>query len=369
MKDTVFFPSFGNRPTRLVGREGLLREIESGLERPAGSRERATVLLGQRGSGKTALLWELFDFALGEGIVAASPTVVADGMLERMVEKLQDSGERYVKGRKARVSGGSIGALGFSAGLQFTREVQESKSAQYRLTQLVRRINEQGHGVMLLVDELQANSGDLRNLIITYQELVGEDLDVSVVMAGLPGAVSATLNDKVLTFLNRAQKRTLEPLAASDVDAYYEQAFDSLGVRLTAEMRHAAVEATFGSPYMLQLVGHNIVERAEDSGSISRQRLDEALAYSREDFENDVCKTTLAALSDVDIEFLAAMAHDEGESSISDIAQRMGVTPDYAQKYRRRLIGGGIVESPRRGKVAFAVPYLAHYLSRNRGPW
>ena len=47
---------------------------------------------------------------------------------------------------------------------------------------------------------------------------------------------------------------------------------------------------------------------------------------------------------------------------MADVAERMGVTSDYAQKYRRRLIDAGVIESPRRGYVAFAVPYLADYL-------
>ena len=75
-----------------------------------------------------------------------------------------------------------------------------------------------------------------------------------------------------------------------------------------------------------------------------------------------MCSTTLAALSDKDVEFLRAMAQGEGESSIADIAERMGVTADYAQKYRRRLIDSGVVEQVRRGHVAFAVPELAGYL-------
>lgn len=50
---------------------------------------------------------------------------------------------------------------------------------------------------------------------------------------------------------------------------------------------------------------------------------------------------------------------------MSEIARRMGVTLDYAKKYRRRLIESGIIESPRRGKAAFAVPCLAGYLKRS----
>ena len=41
----------------------------------------------------------------------------------------------------------------------------------------------------------------------------------------------------------------------------------------------------------------------------------------------------------------------------------MSVTPDYAQKYRRRLIDAGVIEQARRGYVRFAVPYMADYLS------
>ena len=73
---------------------------------------------------------------------------------------------------------------------------------------------------------------------------------------------------------------------------------------------------------------------------------------------NDVCQTTLAALSDQDAAFLNAMAEDEGVSSISTVAD--------AQKYRRRLIDAGIVETAGRGKVAFAVPLLPEYLKELR---
>lgn len=45
-----------------------------------------------------------------------------------------------------------------------------------------------------------------------------------------------------------------------------------------------------------------------------------------------------------------------------DIAERMGATSDYAQKYRRRLLDAGVIERARRGYVRFAVPYLADYL-------
>lgn len=367
IEDTIFSPSFGNRPSYLVGRESVLAKFEGDLKSRPGSKERACVMLGQRGSGKTVLLWEIADRAAAMGYVVATPTIVAEGMSERILEKIQDAGSRYVHDAAPRVTGGSISAFGFSAGLQFSKETRQTKSFGYKLTQLARRLSEQGHGLLMLVDELQANSPEVRQLVIAYQELVGEGLDVAIVLAGLPGAVSSTLNDKVLTFLNRAQKVRLGPLASNDIDAFYLRAFAELGVKLSASERKRAVEATGGSPYMLQLVGHSIVVRADADGGVSSVALDDALERSCEEFENDVCETTLASLSDRDISFVSAMAQDDGPSAIADVTKRMGVTPDYAQKYRKRLIDAGVISAYGRGRVAFAVPYLATYLRKEAG--
>ena len=361
-EDVIFSPAFGNRPSHLVGRQQIICSFLEGLQKRPGDRDRATVLLGQRGSGKTVLLWELADRAKEVGFVVASPTVVTGGMLDRIIEKIQDDGERFAKEKTTRLVGGSIGALGFSAGLQFSREVQESKSFQYKLDHLCRKLEEHGKGILILVDELQANDAQIRQLVAAYQELVGERRNIALAMAGLPAAVSATLNDRVLTFLNRARKITLEPLAFSEVDAFFEQAFRKLGLVVPEEVRRAASRATQGSPYLLQLVGHNIALYADDNGSVDKSVLERAVASAQEDFENDVCKTTLAALSDQDNMFLKSMACDEGPSRVADVAARMEVTPDYAQKYRRRLIDAGVIEPIRRGEVAFAVPYLADYL-------
>ncbi|MDO4808282.1 MAG: hypothetical protein Q4A07_13655 [Coriobacteriales bacterium] len=77
-----------------------------------------------------------------------------------------------------------------------------------------------------------------------------------------------------------------------------------------------------------------------------------------------MCETSLAALSAKDNAFLAAMAQDDGPSRVSDVAARLGVTADYAQKYRRRLLNAGIIRVAARGEVAFAVPYLQDWLRR-----
>lgn len=362
MIDEVFSPAFGNRPSQLVGRKALLDELMQGLSSKPGSRERATVLLGQRGLGKTVLLWELADRAREQGFVVASPTVVSDIMLDRIIEKLQSDSKRYTKDKRGQIVGGTIGALGFSAGVQFSDQAGDAKSFGYKILEIAQQLGERGHGLLILVDELQANSSELKQLLIAYTELVGERQNAAIVLAGLPAAISSVLNEHVLTFLNRANKVALGPLSINDVDAFFDHAFKQAGLSIDPELRREASAATQGSPYMLQLVGYNTVRYAGESGSVTPDVLENALYTARETFEEDICQTTLAALSDRDVDFLRAMAEDNDPSRISEIAQRMGVADDYAQKYRKRLIGSGIIEQARRGYVRFAIPYLADYL-------
>lgn len=302
------------------------------------------------------------------GYAVATPTVVSEGMLERVVEKIQESGEKLVPNRDgAHVSGASVGALGFSVGLEFSRVVQETKSFQFKLTQLARELTSRGHGILILIDELQANSPEVRQLVTAYQELVGEGLNVAMVLAGLPGAVSATLNDKVLTFLNRSRKIKLGPLRIEDVRAFYERAFAQLEITVDDAGISYLARSTQGSPYLLQLLGYNVTLRLPNGGTADESILRRAAASSEEDYKNDVCGTTIASLSGQDVEFLAAMAQDEGPSRMKAVSERMDRTQDYAQKYRRRLINAGVIEAVGHGLVDFSVPFLREYLQDAEG--
>ena len=97
--DEIFSPSFGNRPSYLVGRQDIMTSLIEGLSSAPGSKDRAVVLLGQRGSGKTVLLWELAERAAKDGLVVASPTIASEAMLPH---RRKDSGERgLVRRRRA----------------------------------------------------------------------------------------------------------------------------------------------------------------------------------------------------------------------------------------------------------------------------
>ena len=60
---------------------------------------------------------------------------------------------------------------------------------------------------------------------------------------------------------------------------------------------------------------------------------------------------------------LEGMLDDDGASRLSDIAERMGVSGNYAAQYRRRLIERGVIGPRGRGKVAFELPGMRDFLS------
>ena len=337
MKDDYFVPSFGNKPRNLVGRENIMSKFEECLNSVPGSRDRALVMLGQRGAGKTVLLLELAQMATEKGFVVALPTVVSKEMPVRVVEKLISSSENVLKNKK---------------------------SFSQKLNEICKEINKNGHPVLILIDELQANNEELKQLIIAYQEMVGEGIDVALVMAGLPGAVSSVLNEHVLTFINRSTKIELEPLRQNDIEIYYTKAFNELGINIDNETIKKAARQTEGSPYMMQLIGHYITILSDDSGVIGKDNISKALTMAEDDYQNDICKTTLATLSEKDILFLKAMSKDGEESEVNDIAERMGVSNQYIQIYKKRLIQSGVINQPSRGKVRIVIPYLKEFLAK-----
>ncbi len=362
MRDDYFDPSFGNRPQNLIGRNKYINEFKNALETRPGSRERSILLLGQRGYGKTVMLLEMADIAGQNGYIVASPTVTSPELTNRILEKLVYSGEKYLSKEKHELTGGNISILGFGAGYQVQGKKEEQRSFAFRLSELCKEFSKKGMGVMLLVDEVQANNEALKQLIIAYQEIVGEGGNIAIVMAGLPGAISSTLNNKVLTFLNRARKMDLSPIEESEIFAYYKEIFNRSAIKISNEQIRRAATFTNGSPYLMQLVGHYIMIYSDESGTLSTEDYESALADAKKDFVNDIGMTTLNELSGKDIEFLTAMSEDDGPSSISKVAERMKVSSAYAQLYKRRLIDAGVIEQTRRGIVDFSVAYLKEYL-------
>ncbi len=66
-------------------------------------------------------------------------------------------------------------------------------------------------------------------------------------------------------------------------------------------------------------------------------------------------------LSPMDRRFLIEMLPDEPDSSLADVAARLGRSLQYARTYRRRLIAAGAISTSTKGRVRFL-----HHAFRSR---
>ncbi|WP_419926806.1 hypothetical protein [Candidatus Poriferisocius sp.] len=76
---------------------------------------------------------------------------------------------------------------------------------------------------------------------------------------------------------------------------------------------------------------------------------------------DQIAGPTWNRLSPMDRRFLIEMLPDEPDSSLADIATRLGRSLQYARTYRRRLIAAGAVRSSSKGRVRFL-----HHAFRSR---
>lgn len=357
-----FQPTFGNKPDNIVGREGEITAFMRGLDEPVGSRDRCTLFLGQRGMGKTAMLLELAERAQSRDYIVARVTT-HEKMPEAIIEQIQLNGSAFFKDEKKNLTGISAGALGFSFGLSFSEAAQQQYGFRTKMSLLCDRLEQKGKGILILIDEVHTSPA-MREVATAYQELIGDGKNVAIGMAGLPNAVSGILNDKVLTFLNRATKVELDAISISSIAAYYEQAFNAMGLKHNMHDVGKAAEMSKGMPYLMQLIGYYIVQYSRDSRLIDEDVIKKAEAAALADMDSNVFAPIMAPLSENDRFFLTKMAEIGETVSTKELQVSMGKKGASIQVYRKRLVEAGIIEAPRRGELVFAVPYLADYLRR-----
>ena len=360
---SLFQPTFGNRPEQYIGRDGVIDQFVAGLKEPIGSRNRCALFLGQRGMGKTALLLELSDRAQKEGYVVARVTA-HEGMPKAIIEQFQLNGSKYFDDEKRKLTGVTAGVLGFSFGLTFSEVAERQFGFRSKMSLLCDKLAEKGMGALILIDEVRTSEA-MREVASAYQELVGDRKNVAMAMAGLPYAVSNLLNDSVLTFLNRANKVELRLISTNLIRAYYEKAFKSIGIEISDEILDRAAQATRGFPYLMQLIGYYVIQYTSEHGVVTDAIMDKVEKAAMGDMEDNVFKPILNPLSDNDRIFLKALARCGGTVTTANLQAMLGKNGPAIQPYRKRLIEAGVIEAPRRGELVFAVPYLSEYLLKD----
>jgi len=355
--DNPFNPQFGKRPSAFIGRDVIINDFLQGMNNP-NDPSRTSIITGIRGSGKTAILADIHQNLDPKKCLVVDITA-KDGMLLDILDICVRDGKRWLSGSFNEFTGFTFGALGFSFGVT-RKNRHEEHGFRYWLTEILESLKNKKIPTVFLIDEVHNETAEMREFATTYQHMVRENMDVALLMAGLPGSVQDILNDKVLTFLRRSNRVYLENIDVRVVAIAYENAFKKAKRLFEGNALEQAAKASEGYPYLVQLLGFFIWRGAGDS--IKGIDVDQALLQSKIELYKNVHDLIYFELSQRDRDFLSAMAEDAAESSFGDIAERMKVSSGYASRYRQRLITAGIIHSCSYGKLAFSPPYMREYL-------
>lgn len=361
-----FKPSAGHTPPLLIGRDEDIEDFTEGLDDGSGAPSRLMRVTGARGVGKTVLLSEFARIARGRGWEVVRESA-SKGLAARLVTKLQPDGKGAF-GFKiapsvnvAGVAGGSLGEFHYESAQQMPLTL--SDALRRRLIELEKH----EAGLLITIDEAQAaDKDDMVAIATAAQEMNTEDRDYALVFAGLPSMSSKWLNDDATTFMRRAEPHALDDVPLDDVADAFESTFAESGMSIVGEPLRVATEATHGYPFMIQLVGYHIWRLARrqhpDDPTVTIEDAERGIAKALSRLGDTVHGPELDSLSPVDRTYLLAMAQDDGPSSTSAIAARMGKSAGYAGTYRTRLLEAQVIEERGYGKVDFAIPYLREYL-------
>jgi hypothetical protein len=364
-----FKPSFGGSPPLLVGRDALIEEFAEALEDGPGAAGRATFYTGARGSGKTVMLNAVEDRARALGWIVISETATP-GFVERIVRqhlpKLID--ELDSDGVRRRLTGVTL-PLGTGGVTWSTTEgPKPERGLRNQIDLVTDLLAENGSGLLITLDEIHRNQiGELREFAATVQHAFREERELAFVGAGLTAAISDVLNDKVLTFLRRADRHPLGSVAPEDVERAIRSPVEA-GQRSVAEDALAAmVEGARGYPFLIQLIGAQTWRLHPSAHEITLDDARRGVRNALRRLGSLIYGPALADASPIDRAFLHAMAEDDGPSRMADVQRRLGVDVNYASQYRLRLIAAELIEPAGRGYVDFALPYLREHLRELSG--
>ena len=328
MQTNPFKPTAGKTPPTIIGREDVLEEFNEGLVNGPGAPGRLMRIAGVRGTGKTVLLDECSRLAQSRGWTVIKE-VATEGLCQRILEQLQPKFQAKHARFEPTVAGISIGSIDIE-------RIGPSLRDAMRQT-----ISKNGNGLLITLDEVQdAELDEVRTLSIAIQQVIGEDLDIAFVFAGLPSMIESIINGKTLTFLRRALPFDLKAVAVTEVSYSLEETIEASGMELQPGIAGQLAEATQGYPFMIQLVGYYAwqLARRAHTAIIGEEEAERGIATARERFCGMVIEPALQRIPPTCIAYLLSMASLGQTSSTSMVADALNKTPQQVSSVRSRLL-------------------------------
>ena len=352
-----FNPQFGRRPNTFIGRSDLINHLLScygNLNAP----ERTTIVSGLRGSGKTSLLTDISFRLENDSDWIVINLACNDNLLPNTIEMI------LFKLEKRQLKFPSINKVSVTVPL-ISMEIEKTKK-QYKsfyptLLQVLEELRRLELKLLIIIDEVN-NSKEMKEFASTYQLVIREEYEVALLMAGLPQYVSSILNDKVLTFLWRANHIHLSLIDPYFMKLAYEEEFKKQGVVIEEDALEYAYLSTAGYPYLYQLIGYHLWEQDIRQNEITLNEVKRAVELSKASLYQNVYSIIYRDLSAVEKTFILTMSTFDMPVETGKVRERLKKGSAYVNAYRERLIRIGIIEEVGHGVFQFSLPFFKEYM-------
>lgn len=368
MFSNPFTPIFGGKPDVFFGREKILQLFEHAMI-DAGSDDRAIFITGTRGSGKTALLEQLSIRATDKKrkVIDLGPENTISQLIytltgyNEITKTVSPQANVNVLGIGGSISGGSVSKTE-RVGRDNLQTLLMDACAHYK------------KGILVTVDEIQkVPIEDVSLLCNAFQMASRKGFDIMLVVAGLPYSYSNVIKHEGCTYLRRATHEELGLFTWEETDDSFTSIFSKIkGLTVGRDIIEELNEASFGHPYLMQLLGYHLIMHINEHSSgkqhrVTSEETQSAISNARFAYEQRALKPLLGELPESDKAYLFKMSEcldSERLADSSEVARRLGTTVGKVSKQRGHLIDHGIIASPERGKVMFCIPYLADYIKQ-----
>lgn len=353
-KDNPFSPAFGVLPSAFVGRDELLHDIGSGLLTGPADRSYYSVLMGNRGSGKTVVLTEMQNRAMSDGWIVLSVDAATDGLLERVNQAIYQATQTYeilapldTSSSKTvtRHKGMAYRGFGFGRSEADYTDLDLKRGLRGQMSNLAEIAQANETSILLTVDELQGiDREEGRRLSNDMQHLRREGLPVAFIGAALSEAKATILADKRMSFFKRCEQYDIPDIGVADALVGIGQPVREAQGQIENDALKLAAHQIDGSPYKMQLIGYNAWKVAgAPKHSIDINAVDVAISAADGIVDRDIGVPSFNDLSETEQLCLAGIAVLEGDATAPAIIDTTKMNFHTVKASLLRLVTTGYI--------------------------
>ena len=362
--NSPFNPGYGKQPLVFGGHEKDIEELTDVFATMDFGENHSVLVAGLRGAGKTSMLTLLKDAAAEQGWLVISDDA-SSGLMERVMETtIPQLINTLDSGAKAHLT--SLGVWHFNAAWEYESRQREVKpQLRHDLVALSDAVDQRG--ILITIDEVSSGKVRLRELskfALQVSHALSDGANIMIVFAGIKVNLDELLKQEHTTFLRRSRDVDFRRLDPEQTMRVLNETIRIGGRSITDDALRRLVQISQGYPYLIQLVGDYAWRARTAEPTIEISDAEVAFEKAIRAINSRVISKVYLDLSDVDKEFVKAMtmALDNGRAKMENIVQNMGVSAQYVQVYKNRLIDSGYVQKAGHGYVEFSLPYLDQYI-------